>query len=70
MAGNATRSERRAGSQRALPQSRKQGKFEDVAAKAGVDRIAAYGMGVAVADFDNDGFPDIRNRLSFELFVS
>jgi hypothetical protein len=35
------------------------GKFEDVAAKAGVDRIAAYGMGVAVADFDNDGFPDI-----------
>jgi len=35
------------------------GKFEDVAAKAGVDRIASYGMGVAVADFDNDGFPDL-----------
>src|SRR6185295_7497636 len=35
------------------------GKFADVAAKAGVDRIASYGMGVAVADFDNDGFPDI-----------
>jgi len=35
------------------------GKFEDVAAKAGVDRIPSYGMGVAVADFDNDGFPDL-----------
>jgi enediyne biosynthesis protein E4 len=35
------------------------GKFEDVAAKAGVDRIAFYGMGAAVADFDNDGFPDL-----------
>jgi len=35
------------------------GKFEEVAAKAGVDRIDFYGMGVAVADFDNDGYPDI-----------
>jgi len=35
------------------------GKFEDLAAKAGVDRIGFYGMGVAVADFDNDGFPDL-----------
>ena len=35
------------------------GRFEDVAAKAGVDRIPFYGMGVAVADFDNDGFPDL-----------
>src|SRR5438309_6521143 len=35
------------------------GKFEDVAAKAGVDRIGFYGMGVAVADYDNDGFPDL-----------
>jgi len=35
------------------------GKFEDVAARAGVDRIPSYGMGVAVADFDNDGFPDL-----------
>ena len=35
------------------------GKFVDVAAKAGVDAIDFYGMGVAVADFDNDGFPDL-----------
>lgn len=35
------------------------GKFEDVAAKAGVDRISFYGMGVTAADFDNDGFPDL-----------
>jgi hypothetical protein len=35
------------------------GKFEDVAAKAGVDHLSFYGMGAAVADFDNDGFPDI-----------
>jgi hypothetical protein len=35
------------------------GKFIDVAAKAGVDSIAFYGMGVAVADYDNDGFPDL-----------
>jgi hypothetical protein len=35
------------------------GKFEDVAAKAGIDHISFYGMGVAVADYDNDGHPDI-----------
>jgi len=35
------------------------GRFEDVAAKSGVDRIGSYGMGAAVADFDNDGFPDL-----------
>src|SRR6266480_2431151 len=35
------------------------GKFEDVAAKAGVDRLTFYGMGVAAGDFDNDGFPDL-----------
>src|SRR6266550_5472304 len=35
------------------------GKFENVAAKAGVDHIDFYGMGVAVGDFDNDGFPDL-----------
>ncbi len=35
------------------------GKFEDVATKAGVDKINFYGMGVTVGDFDNDGFPDL-----------
>lgn len=35
------------------------GKFVDVAAQAGVDKLNFYGMGVTVGDFDNDGFPDI-----------
>jgi len=35
------------------------GRFEDVAAKAGLERLPFYGMGVAVADYDNDGFPDL-----------
>ena len=35
------------------------GKFENVAAKAGVDRIDFYGMGVAAADYDNDGSQDL-----------
>jgi hypothetical protein len=35
------------------------GKFEDVATQAGVDKINFYGMGVTVGDFDNDGFPDL-----------
>lgn len=35
------------------------GKFEEVGAQAGIDRIAFYGIGVAVGDYDNDGFPDL-----------
>lgn len=35
------------------------GKFEEVATKAGIDRIDFYGMGAAVGDYDNDGYPDI-----------
>lgn len=34
-------------------------KFEDIALHAGVAHIPFYGMGAAVADFDNDGFQDI-----------
>lgn len=36
------------------------GTFIDVSAKAGIlDAIGTYGLGVLVADFDNDGWPDI-----------
>jgi hypothetical protein len=44
------------------------GTFSDVTSRAGLD-IELYGMGVAVGDYDNDGFPDIlitcvgQNRL-------
>jgi hypothetical protein len=34
------------------------GRFEDRSAGSGLD-IAGYGMGVAVGDFDNDGFVDV-----------
>jgi hypothetical protein len=35
------------------------GRFEDVTVKAGVGTTSFYGMGVAAADYDNDGFQDI-----------
>ena len=44
------------------------GTFADVTREAGLD-VEMYGMGVAIADYDNDGFPDIlvtcvgQNRL-------
>jgi enediyne biosynthesis protein E4 len=34
-------------------------KFEDVASRAGVARVPFYGMGAAVADYDNDGSQDL-----------
>ena len=37
---------------------KKDGTFEDVTEKAGVQGIG-YGMGVAVADYDNDGYEDL-----------
>jgi hypothetical protein len=51
-----------------LYHNNRNGTFTDVTARAGLD-IEMYGMGVAVGDYDNDGFPDIlvtcvgQNRL-------
>jgi hypothetical protein len=41
-----------------LYHQRSDGRFEDVSKGSGLD-IAGYGMGVAVGDFDNDGFVDV-----------
>jgi len=41
-----------------LYHQKKDGTFEDVTEKAGLQG-AGYGMGVAVADYDNDGFEDL-----------
>jgi hypothetical protein len=45
--------------QNALYRNLGNGKFVDVAGEAGLSRVKNYGMGVAVADFDNDGHQDI-----------
>lgn len=42
----------------ALYHNNRNGTFTDVTKAAGLD-IEMYGMGVAVGDFDNDGFPDL-----------
>jgi enediyne biosynthesis protein E4 len=43
-----------------LYHNNRDGTFTDVSAKAGIDRPSGYfGLGVLVADFDNDGWPDI-----------
>ena len=43
----------------ALYRNNGNGTFTDVTAKAGVTAAGIFGMGVAVGDFDNDGFPDL-----------
>ena len=59
---------RRARSTPRLFHNNRNGTFTDVTARAGLD-VEMYGMGVAVGDFNNDGFPDIlitcvgQNRL-------
>lgn len=51
-----------------LYRNNRNGTFTDVTRRAGLD-VEMYGMGVAVGDFDNDGFPDLyitavgQNRL-------
>ncbi|HWE05966.1 MAG TPA: CRTAC1 family protein [Rhizomicrobium sp.] len=52
----------------ALYRNNRNGTFTDVTARAGL-AVEMYGMGVAIADYNNDGFPDIlitavgQNRL-------
>src|SRR5258708_4554309 len=41
-----------------LYRNRGNGAFEDVTKQAGLN-VSLYGMGVAVGDIDNDGFPDL-----------
>jgi len=41
-----------------LYHNNRNGTFSDVTKRAGLD-IEMYGLGVAVGDFDNDGFPDL-----------
>jgi hypothetical protein len=43
----------------ALYHNNRDGTFTDVTDKAGVAGGSAFGMGVAVGDYDNDGFPDM-----------
>jgi hypothetical protein len=43
----------------ALYKNNRDGTFTDVTEKAGVAGGVSFGMGVAVGDFNNDGFPDI-----------
>ena len=43
----------------ALYRSNGDGTFTDVTDKAGVGAQGLFGMGLAVGDFDNDGFPDL-----------
>jgi len=45
--------------QNALYRNLGNGKFVDVAAEVGLNKVKTYGVGVAIADFDNDGHQDV-----------
>jgi len=45
--------------QNGLYHNNRDGTFTDVTAKAGVGGGDSFGMGVAVGDYDNDGYPDL-----------
>lgn len=47
------------GARHALYRNNRNGTFTDIAAKSGVAGGAFYGMGVAVGDYNNDGFEDM-----------
>ncbi len=48
----------RTGSTLALYRNNRDGTFRDVTRQAGLD-VPMYGMGIAVGDYNNDGFPDL-----------
>jgi len=45
--------------QNALYKNNRDGTFTDVSEKSGLAETKAFGMGIAVGDYDNDGFPDL-----------
>ena len=45
--------------QHALYKNNRDGTFTDVTKQAGIAPSASFGQGLAVGDFDNDGFPDV-----------
>ena len=57
--GETPKSHHSSPSRNALYRNLGNGRFEDVTIKAGLDRLPFYGMGIAAADFDNDGYPDL-----------
>jgi hypothetical protein len=67
-AGHSGAGHKRARSTLSLYRNNRDGTFTDVTERAGL-AVEIYGMGVAIADYNNDGFPDIlitavgQNRL-------
>ncbi|HEU4752181.1 MAG TPA: VCBS repeat-containing protein, partial [Armatimonadota bacterium] len=55
----ASASERQFPTRSGLFRNNGDGTFTDVTARAGLDRPTGYGQGVSVADYDNDGWPDL-----------